>query len=126
MARTDSIKVKAVNGSTLDDSTIQVFIDTATLLIDGVQTCANVSDEQLIQAETYLTCHLMEHAQAGGGVGIGSIKSETIETMKTDYERGASGGIKSTNYGMIADTLVNGCLSKSELRRAAVGFTGGA
>lgn len=126
MARTTPTLVREINGSTLDDAAIQPFIDVASTLIDAAAPCAGVDEATLTQAETYLTCHLMEGADAGGGSGAGNIESETIEEMKSSYSRAAEGGIKSTNYGVVADTLMKGCLSSYEKRRAGIAFTGGA
>jgi hypothetical protein len=126
MARTTPADVRALNGSTLTDVETQSFIDTASLLIDATAGCAGVDEATLTEAEKYLTAHLMEGADGGGGTGAGAIQSESIESMSSTYATKMDNGVKSTNYGQVADMLMRGCLSKYELRRSNIAFTGGA
>ena len=126
MTRATPEDVKAVNGSTLSDPEIQVFIDTANIMINNAANCAGVDEDTLKQAEIYLTCHLMLGAEGGGGSGSGIVSAESIDTMSISYSSNSNTGIKSTNYGNTADQLMMGCLSKGQQTAAKVGFFGGA
>ena len=124
--RATPTEVKAVNGSTLTDPQVQRFIDVAHIMVDAAKDCAQVNEATLLEAEIYLTCHLMENTDGGGGDGRGAIASESIEDFSTSYSSVAGNGIKSSSYGQIADTLMHGCLGASQLRRSGVCFSGGA
>lgn len=129
MARTTPEEVRAINGSTLDDASIQPFIDTATVIIDSVVACANTDEETLKQAETWLTCHLMAISSTGTGAGRGTAKAqESFDMYSITWAVGNStgGGVLSTNYGSTANMLVNGCLFEKNKQKCLIAFGGGA
>ena len=127
MSRATPEDVRAINGSTADDATIQPYLDTAHIIVNKVLTCANTDEETLTQAEAYLAAHYMALTGAGGE-GAGTVKSESIQGQSISYNVSSiSGqGTLSTAYGQIANSLLGGCLAMLDGKKAAVGFTGGA
>jgi len=129
--RTDSDSVETISGTTLGSGVIDMFIQSATLVIDSIATCASnygVTDEQLSLAECWLTAHMISISDVGQANGTGVKKSETFENYKVEYAVSASTGqgVLSTGYGRTANSLTKGCLAEVDKRQAKVGFCGGA
>ena len=119
--------VRDITGSSADDTEIQPFLDTAHLLVTKVEGCAKVSDDVLTQADAYLCAHLMA-IMGQGGVSVGGVTSESIESQSITYMASSvsGSGTMSTPYGQTANLLLNGCLSTLDGKKSAICFTGGA
>jgi hypothetical protein len=124
MARTTPADVKAISGSTVDDSIVEMFIDAATCMIDQVvANGSKATDPCLASAETFLSAHIM----AGSGVDEGLLTKETFENYSKEVQRSVQGeGVLGTQYGVTANALVNGMLIDLDKRPAGVIFAGGA
>lgn len=128
MSRTTPADVKQLTGSTLDNCTVQSFINTSYIIINKSQACANVDDDTLEEAEKYLAAHLMTLTTGGGGAENASVTSESIDSQSISYgiSQISGQGILATSYGQTANMLMNGCLAELDKRRSAVIFSGGA
>lgn len=128
--RTTPAEVRAINGSTLDDASIDPFILVASQLIDAVVAngcAASVVDAVLTSAETFLTCHIMAGTSAGESGGGGIKTSEKFENYSVEFQRSTNGeGVLGTQYGITANALVNGCLVELDKRPCQIFFGGGA
>lgn len=129
MARTTPAEVKAITGSTLDDSVIEIFIDAASCIIDQIEACTigkGISSDCLIKAETFLSAHLL--STSGVGQESGVKKRETFENWTVEYAIASfdSGGVLGTFYGQSANSLTGGCLQEVDKRTPLIFFTGGA
>lgn len=128
MARTTPAEVKAINGSKLDDTVIDIFIDAASCIIDQIEACTigkGISSDCLSKAETFLSAHLLSLSGVGQASGIK--KRETFENWTVEYAISSfSGtGIMSTPYGMSANSITGGCLQEVDKRTPVIGFFGG-
>ncbi len=94
------------------------FINAANSVVDGVadSDCgSDLSDSQLLQVEIWLSAHYAAVSDPKL-----ALMSEKFEGESNTYSRGSSsseGGIKSTQYGQMANTLSNGCLFESDMRK---------
>ena len=121
--------VRAINGSTLDDAAIQPFIDTAHILVDSVLICANTTEDVLTQAEAWLSAHLMSVSSIGSSDGGGSSKSSEsfdLYSITWGVSMATGSGVLATNYGSVANTLLNGCLAAKDKSKALIDMSGGA
>ena len=127
MARTDAAKVKEITGLTIDDSSIDPFINAANALINKVAAkCPDLSDEDLENAETWLAAHLLVLSPVGKKAA--QVKSERFENWQKSFKTGddSGSGIMSTSYGQMANTFTCGCLVELDKRRPSIDFAGGA
>jgi len=128
--RTDAPTVKVISGSTLDLGVIDAFIQSASLIIDGVADCATaagVTEEQLTLAECWLTAHLLSISKVGQSDGTSLKKREKFENYDVEWATGVArgDGILATHYGTVANSLTKGCLQEADMRNAVVFFAGG-
>jgi len=127
--RTTIDKVKAILpvGTSLTDPQIQAAIDAATCVVDQIAAgCAShLSDDCLIQVETYLAAHyaaateltLSMTSEKGGGCGGSATYGFTM-----------GDGVKGSPFGQMANTLSGGCLAeqdKQPVRFLSIGTDGG-
>lgn len=129
--RTDAASVQVISGSTLDSDTIDAFIESASLIIDGVVDCATavgVTEEQLTAAECWLTAHLLSVSKVGQGNGISLKKREKFENYDIEWATGKveGDGILATHYGTTANSLTKGCLQEMDKRNVGIFFAGSA
>lgn len=129
MARTTPAAVKAITGSTLDDSVIEIFIDSASCIIDQIEACTigkGISSDCLINAETFLAAHLLTRSSIGQSSG--ALKRETFENYTQEWAQntGTGTGVLSSGYGEDANALTGGCLQEVDKRTPTLFFTGGA
>lgn len=107
-------------------SDVTPFIRPASLLTDrlAASSCGStLIDAELKEIETWLTAHFA----AVGNPGLALI-SEDFEAAKNVYSRGTSknkGGLLSTQFGQMANTLSNGCLAEVDKRKISLSSLGG-
>jgi hypothetical protein len=111
-------QVKALTGSTLVDATVQIFLDTALLLLGQISECtAEVTQACLDNAAVYLAAHLLVTSSVGQESAM--ITKEALGgKYSVEYLLPAvSGdGILGTPYGRVANTLTRGCLAEHDKR----------
>lgn len=119
--RTTASAVRAVGGFPTSLN-VDVFIETANILVDQVAACAGskLTDRQLEMIERWLAAHFTK-------VMSPSATSKSIGGASTSYEgRGNSGmGLYQTSYGqhaLILDT--SGCLQKITAKRPTLSWGG--
>lgn len=84
---------------------------------------SDLSDEELIQVELYLSAHYAAVTDP-----TLSIESEKFENASSKFSRGSASsmsGIMSTQFGQMANTLSDGCLIESDLKKASFFTAGG-
>ena len=120
--------VVSITGSTVDDTTIQVFINVANTLINQAVTegCSITSVTVLTQAESFLAAHLLMLSGVSEGKG-GQLKTkERFENYSVEYgiAQLQGDGVTLTTYGQTANMLMGGCLSNLNSEQASIGFFG--
>ena len=122
-------QVRAINGSTLDDTAIQPFITAAVCVLEQVEACMfgkGISDECQTQAAAWLAAHLI----GVSGIGSSTIakKSETFENYSVSWATSTitGNGTMSTPYGQAANSMSGGCLQEVDKRTFDITFGGGA
>ena len=105
--------------TSIDDLT--PFINAANSVVDTLTDC-DLSDSQLLQVEIWLSAHYAAVTDPSL-----AMKVEKFENASNTYARGVSdkGGILSTQYGQMANTLSNGCLVELDMRKASFFTVGG-
>lgn len=107
-------EVKAITGSTLDDSAITPFINAADCMIEDIADCiSGKSDACQTQICIYLSAHLLVSSPVGKASQ--EIKSEALENVyKRTYNTSnvVGEGITATNFGKTANMLSDGCLGE--------------
>lgn len=130
MARTTPEEVRAISGSTLLDAAINPFITAAACQVDKLVASGCVDDipeECLATAETFLTAHVMVGTGAGEAGGGGIKTEERFENYAVKFQRTMEGqGVLATSYGVMANSLLNGCLVEFDKRKTNIFFFGGA
>lgn len=113
-----------IPGTSISDLT--PFITAANTIINrmSLSECgSDLSSEELIEVETWLSAHYAAVTDPSL-----AIKSEKFENSSNTYSRGSSSdmnGIMSTQYGQMANTLSNGCLIESDMKKASFFSVGG-
>ena len=108
MARTTEPKVRGIiaNDSVID---LLPFIEAATTRTDYVDTCDTgnlLSDEQLLQIETWLAAHFYAHRDQ-------LFESKGTQKARGKFQGKTDMGLSSTQYGQTAINLdISGCLAK--------------
>ncbi len=121
--------VRKITGSKADDSTIQIFVDTAQCILDSISACTsdkNISDECLEKALAYLAAHLLVSSGAGNSDTGKVKKKESFENYSVEYAMGSieGQGIMSTTYGQSANAITQGCLQEVGKRNPSICFFG--
>ena len=115
-------KVREITGSTLEDSIIQPFITAAGCIMLRVADCTATMDAGCVDvAETYVAVHLLTISPVGKGSG--TITKETIRgKYSVEYlvSQVSKGGMLSTQYGQMANDMLDGCLA--QLGKTPVSF----
>ena len=106
-------------------SDLTPFINAANSVVDGVAASdcgSDLSDSQLLQVEIWLSAHYAAVTDPKL-----ALQSEKYETEVNTYSRGSSSetGVKSTQYGQMANTLSNGCLVEVDMRKVSFFSVGG-
>ena len=97
-ARTTSTEVQAIMADTVASGTIDVFIGTATLMVDTILGSSSLSDDTLEQIECFLTAHLLYSTL------VRQTQNKSVGDASETYAK-LGEGLKSTTYGMIAAQL---------------------
>jgi len=113
--RTTLDKVKAIlpASTQLTDLQIQAAIDAATCVLDQIAIgCADhLTDDCLIQVETYLSAHFA--AVTENMLTLSSEKDACSDSsVKYGFKFGE--GVKGTPFGIMANTLSGGCLAQQD------------
>jgi len=105
-------------------SDLTPFINAANNVVDGValSDCgSDLSDSQLLQVEIWLSAHYAAVSDPKL-----ALLSEKFKSESNTYSRGSIGdGVKSTQFGIMANTLSNGCLVEVDMRKASFFSIGG-
>lgn len=122
-------QVRAINGSALDDTAIQPFIDAAVCIAEQIELCMN--GKGLSEScQTTVTAYIAAHLMAMSGIDNSSRvkKRETFENYTVEWAQAqvTGSGVMSTTFGQAANTISGGCLQDIDKRTAYVGFFGGA
>lgn len=129
--RTDAASVQKISGSTLDSDTIDAFIESASLIVDGIAdsaTDAGVTEEQLTAAECWLTAHLLSMSKVGQSDGTNLKKREKFENYDIEWATGMArgDGVLASHYGTVANSLTKGFLQEMDKRNVGIFFAGSA
>lgn len=96
------------------------FITTANTVVNRMAATdcgSDLSEDELTQVELWLSAHYAAVSDPKL-----ALVSEQFEGERNAYSRGNSsdmGGIKSTQYGQMANTLSNGCLADTDLMKVS-------
>lgn len=96
------------------------FINAANTIVDRLAASAcgsDLSDAELTQVEIWLSAHYAAISDPSLAV-----VSERFENATNTFSRGntsTKGGILSTQYGQMANTLSSGCLVELDMRKAS-------
>ena len=94
--RTNAADVKQLyNDSTLEDSYVDQFIDTANRIVTDILGDADLSDNVLEDIEKWLTCHLMSKARQD------TVLEEKIGDVSTKFAGLFGDGLKATQWGQM-------------------------
>ena len=121
MSRVTPEEVKAIVKTSLDDSTIQTWIDAANSIVNTNTDCIGGNEVLLTQVELYLSAHF---------VGMldpeirGFVTKEKLEVFETTYSNPVTlkNNIDNTPYGTTANMLSRGCLANTSDKSAEVCF----
>lgn len=107
VARATPADVKCIKPTTLDDAVVQCFIDAATLVVDRVAECGSFTDPELKQIEIFYSAHLLSASDP-------DLVEEKVEGFTNKFARGSNSGtgVKSSQYGQMANTMSRGCLAE--------------
>ena len=99
MARTNATKVKAIMPLTgLTDEEIEIFINTANLMVTENCTGTGQSDDLLIEVETYLSAHLIHMTKVR--------QAEKVKIGKAEDKYANLGvNLEATTFGQVAAML---------------------
>lgn len=115
-------QVKALTGSTLADSVVQMFIDTAACFLEQIEECTvGITEACLTNAEVYLAAHLLVTSSVGQESAM-LAKEALGGKYSVEYLMpSVSGdGILGTPYGRVANTLTRGCLAEQDKRPVGI------
>lgn len=121
--------VKAINGSTLDDSAIQPLIDAAVCILSQVEACMvgkGISDDCQTSAAAWLAAHLMSSAGIDNKSRVKSEEKFENYSVKWAQSQVTGQGIMGTTFGMTANGMSGGCLQEVDKRQSQIFMFGGA
>lgn len=104
--------VRSVTGSTLDDASIQPFINAAGCMLTKVTECMGFSEGDCYdQTQAYLAAHLLVSSNVGKDSA--PLKREMLlNEYEVEYIVSKGGtGLLSTPFGETANMLSGGCLA---------------
>ena len=118
-------EVKTIIATSLDDASVQVFIDDAALIADQCPAVLSYPDDRQKAIVRWLTAHLI--ASANRSSGGGQLTSKALGDASESYAVGTAGTeLASTSYGRQAIALdPSGCLERVGKTRAFVFSVGG-
>ena len=94
--RVTDLEVFEIITTTLTD--IDVFINTANMLVNGYLSDASLTDEVLKEIERYLSAHVLS-------VNDQRVKSEKVDVLSTTYTGTFGMGLNMTQYGQMTILL---------------------
>ena len=120
-------EVRAITGSTLDDTALAPFLAAAACVLERVAACTarkGVTPGCVDLAQAWLAAHLLTLTAVGQGAGVKA--SEKFENYSVDYVVGSysGSGVKATSYGNTANELTGGCLQEVDKAPAQICFFG--
>ena len=121
--------VKAINGSKLDDSAIQPFIDASMCIATQVEACTigkGVSDSCQTSAVAWLAAHLMAKSGIDNSSRVKSEEKFEGYSVKWAQSQISGQGILSTGFGETANAISGGCIQETDKRNFQVFGFGGA
>ena len=126
MARVTEPEVRDIIPSVSASLDLTPFITAASLNIDKVAASdcgSELTDAELKEAERWLAAHYTAVSSPDLAV-----QSEQFEGERNVYSRGRrnNDGVKSTQYGVMANTLTCGCLVEIDMRVPTLIASGGA
>lgn len=126
MARVTETDVRDIIPKAPTSLNLTPFITAASLNIDKVAASecgSELTTDELKEAERWLAAHYTAVSSPSLAV-----QSEEFEGERNVYSRGKrnNDGVKSTQYGVMANTLTNGCLVELDMRVPTLIASGGA
>lgn len=99
--------VKCIKVTSTTDAMVQAFINAANLVVDRVATCDSFTDSELKQIEIFYSAHLLNASDP-------DLVEEKVEGFTNKFARGSNTGtgVKSSQYGQMANTMSRGCLAE--------------
>ncbi len=123
MARVTPTEVKVVIPTTLTDPVIQVWIDSANVIVDSAAACINGDEALLTKVELFLSSHFVALVDPDADSSKSSIKQEKTQDITTTYNTAElKNNINDTVYGRAANSLSKGCLITVNQEPATVEF----
>ena len=121
MSRVTPTEVKAIVSTTLDDATIQLWIDGSGAIVDRNKSCIGSDENLLTKVELYLSAH---NVDLNSGEISAPIKRDKFDVIDTTYAVAdvVQNSIESTRYGIMANQLAGGCLDDYKKDTASVEF----
>lgn len=121
MSRVTPAEVKAIVATTLDDATIQLWIDGSSTIVDRNAPCIGGDEALLTKVELYLSAH---NVDLNSGTNKGQITKQKLDVLETTYAAApvVRDSIESTRYGVMANQLAGGCLDDYLKDTASVEF----
>lgn len=111
MSRATVSEVRVILPATtgLTDPQIRASIDAATCDVDGIVSCANLTEECLLQVEIWLSAH---YAAATEQTLALASETDACSGGRAVYGFEMGEGVKGSPYGQRANTLSRGCLAE--------------
>ncbi len=124
MSRVTPTEVKAIVTTSLDDTSIQIWIDAANSIVNANEDCIGGDEALLTQIELQLSAHFVYLVSTQNTATSGHIIEEGPDGFKTKYSspQQFEQSIDSSNYGQVANMLSNGCLTGINDQRACAAF----
>lgn len=123
--RTTAANVVKVTGSTVDACAIEAFISAANKIITSVLSagCPVTDNETLKEAETFLASHYLVKSGINQGKGLLK-KEERFENyaVKLAVSDQQEKGVLSTNFGELANSLLEGWLVNADSKATQIKF----
>lgn len=117
MARTTIAAVRAIIETSLDDTTVQIFIDDADLIVtDLVGSETSLSDARKEQIERYLTAHLITITRQR------QLQEHEVEDARERYVGSFGKGLEGSTYGQTVLTLDTSGKIKASINKRTITF----
>lgn len=119
--RVTPAEVKAIVTTSLDDPTVQIWIDGANTTVTANASCIGGDEALLTQVELFLSAHFVGMLNPKTR---GFTTKRKIDTFETTYSNPVAlkETIDNTPWGTTANMLSGGCLTLTTKAKATVGF----
>lgn len=121
MSRVTPAEVNAILTTTIDDTTMQIWINAASAVVTRFSPCIGGDESLLTQVELYLSAHFVALLDPTKRGPVIKVKLDVLETTYGSMAQ-EKDSIESTTYGKTANILANGCLTEYKDRNATVEF----